>query len=166
MRQRGKSTSGRAECVGRRYLQHFRQLERGRHHCERLQAAYDSRGIEGLAFRVIEVCSAENLWDRERHHVRARKPAMNSMRLGCGVPFHADSVERAAAIMQRGTLAAAAAKLDKLLSAPRSGPLTQKQLAALAMYNSGMSVTEIGKTLGVKTAAAQSVNFPSHGQTV
>ncbi|MCZ4089060.1 hypothetical protein [Sinorhizobium psoraleae] len=69
----------------RRY-NHYRELHLGNHHNEGLQIAYNqsATGNNAVEFKVLELCDADALIDRERAYISALKPEFNHYDAGGG----------------------------------------------------------------------------------
>ena len=73
--------------IDRRWQEHRRRLNKGAHHCEQLQLAWDAYGDESFTFAVVELCEnivlAEQYWlDKYLHHcyntsLQANNPMAN-----------------------------------------------------------------------------------------
>lgn len=57
--------------VENRFVNHFADLSRGKHHCKALQAIFDRDGIESFSCHLVEECDLENRFDREAYHQKA-----------------------------------------------------------------------------------------------
>jgi hypothetical protein len=51
---------------GKSSISHLRSLSEGRHHNAHLQSAYNKHGVSAFTFSVLEVCSKEELIEREQ----------------------------------------------------------------------------------------------------
>jgi group I intron endonuclease len=68
---------GSSKNIEKRWREHTRDLNRGRHHNTALQRAADCYGIERIKFCIIEECDESNLIAREQHHIDSLKPKYN-----------------------------------------------------------------------------------------
>lgn len=62
----GRRYVGQAKNIKRRWREHTRSLENGRHTSSYLQRAWDKYGAGSFAFSVIEICQIEALDEREQ----------------------------------------------------------------------------------------------------
>jgi group I intron endonuclease len=53
----------------KRKNEHYRDLRNNRHHCTRLQRAYNVHGKSNLIFEVLEYCNYEEIIQREQHYL-------------------------------------------------------------------------------------------------
>ena len=82
----GKSYIGSTTDFDRRKQEHFIDLAFGRHSSHLLQAEYDRYGKANLQFKVVEVCTPDQLEERERFHITKVHAAGRS--LNVNVPGH------------------------------------------------------------------------------
>lgn len=60
---------GSSRCLYRRWSGHKRGLLRNIHFNKKLQSFYNEHGERSLTFEVIEFCSIENLYDKEKYYI-------------------------------------------------------------------------------------------------
>jgi group I intron endonuclease len=65
----GKTYVGQAADIERRWTQHRSNLNCNRHFNQHLQHAWNKYGADAFGFMVIEYCSADQLDEREIHHI-------------------------------------------------------------------------------------------------
>jgi group I intron endonuclease len=65
----GKVYIGQAQHVQRRWYEHKRTLNNGKHHNRYLQRAWDKYGEKAFRFRILEHCSVDTLNEREQHYL-------------------------------------------------------------------------------------------------
>lgn len=75
----GKSYVGSSKHIRRRWADHRRQLRLGTHRSPRLQQAWNKHGEDKFVFSILEECDRAVLFDREQHHIDAKKRDYNSM---------------------------------------------------------------------------------------
>ena len=105
----GKRYVGQAASIGDRWLTHRSQLNRGRHHCAHLQAAWRKHGADAFTFEVLEYVplDKEALATREQHWMDALKPEYNvapaaGSSLGLKHPPRSEEFRRRVSEMKRG----------------------------------------------------------------
>lgn len=65
----------------RRFYDHLRKLTVGKHHCGYLQNVVRKYGVEGIRFKILELCegmSTKQVRDREQFYIDHLKPQYNS----------------------------------------------------------------------------------------
>lgn len=92
----GRSYIGSAVNIDKRWTEHMRQLETGKHHSKFLQRAFIKHGAASFAFRVLLYCSKENLLEYEQRAIDGYKPDYNSVqKAGSQLGFkHSDESRR------------------------------------------------------------------------
>lgn len=65
----GKVYIGQTKDLDRRKQDHFRSLQKGKHHNKYLQRAYNTDGAENFFFVILERCPIDLLDERERHYI-------------------------------------------------------------------------------------------------
>ncbi len=73
----GKRYAGSAALIKRRWKSHRTTLRGNRHHCTKLQRAWNKYGEAAFAFRVLLVCEPEDLLMYEQISFDALKPEYN-----------------------------------------------------------------------------------------
>jgi len=73
----GKKYIGSAKCFRIRWNAHRAKLNRGSHHSRHLQASWHKNGGDAFVFEVVEVCSVEDLLQREQCWLDAERPEYN-----------------------------------------------------------------------------------------
>jgi group I intron endonuclease len=73
----GRRYIGSAVNVSKRWRQHLRQLETGRHHSQFMQRCWNKNGAENFIFRVVLSCEAEDLIESEQRLIDEIKPEYN-----------------------------------------------------------------------------------------
>lgn len=71
---------GSSKQLKTRKRKHFYLLSNNKHHNNHLQNIVNSRGIESLQFEIIELCSQEDLVDREQYYIDTLKPEINILK--------------------------------------------------------------------------------------
>lgn len=66
----GKCYIGQAVAIKTRWGDHKRELRKGTHYNPGLQEAYNTYGMDNLAFEIIETCKKEQLNEKERFYVK------------------------------------------------------------------------------------------------
>lgn len=67
----GRSYVGSSVDIGRRWDLHRSQLRSGKHHCVKLQRAWNKYGEQAFEFSVLEHADHERLIEREQHWIDA-----------------------------------------------------------------------------------------------
>jgi group I intron endonuclease len=101
----GKRYIGSSNNVPKRWREHRRILGHGTHHSPILQAAYRKYGSDGLTFRMLMVCRAEDLRFFEQRMLDGLKPEYNiSESAGGYLPGYtmSDEVREKSAAARRG----------------------------------------------------------------
>jgi hypothetical protein len=65
----------------KRFYDHTRQLNLGKHHSKHLQNVVNKHGINGLVFSILEICdglSKEQIFEKEQYYITKYKPVYNS----------------------------------------------------------------------------------------
>lgn len=65
----GKTYVGQAEDIGKRWLHHQWELNRGKHINSHLQNAYNKHGMENFEFSILEKCDVDQLTERENYWI-------------------------------------------------------------------------------------------------
>jgi len=73
----GHQYIGSAVDIARRWRAHRLALRDGDHHSQYLQRAWDKYGAECFEFRIVELCSADYLIDREQVYLDQLQPEYN-----------------------------------------------------------------------------------------
>lgn len=76
-RENGHKYIGSSANIEKRWRLHIRLLERNKHHCRHLQNAWNKYGKDLFVFSIIELCSVENLFDREQFFLDTTSPEYN-----------------------------------------------------------------------------------------
>lgn len=100
----GRKYIGSAVNVSKRWRQHLKGLEEGKHHSRFMQRCWNKNGGENFIFRVIVACSVENLIMYEQAAIDAMQPEYNSASVAgsqMGVKFSAESRAKCAAAARR-----------------------------------------------------------------
>jgi group I intron endonuclease len=66
----GEVYVGQSRNIPNRYQQHLSMLERGEHHSIKLQKDYNKVGVEGFTLKVLELCSEEELDEKEQYWIQ------------------------------------------------------------------------------------------------
>ena len=64
----------------KRFYDHVRTLNLGQHHSKYLQNVVNKHGMQGLVFKVLEICedlTKEEIFQREQYYIDKLKPAYN-----------------------------------------------------------------------------------------
>src|SRR5690349_13606447 len=61
----------------RRFKAHKSQLNRGIHHSSKLQRAWDKYGESNFIFLIVEICTDEEIIEREQFYIDTFKPFYN-----------------------------------------------------------------------------------------
>lgn len=69
---------GSALNIAARWRLHRKQLKDGNHHCAHLQRAWNKYGAQAFEWTVLETCPAEQLLEREQHHLDSTRRKYNS----------------------------------------------------------------------------------------
>jgi hypothetical protein len=56
---------GQSTNIRKRWNDHIRHLEKGKHHSQKLQKAYNEYGFESFSFSILEVCERDTLNQKE-----------------------------------------------------------------------------------------------------
>jgi group I intron endonuclease len=90
--------------MDRRQYDHLWQLRKNKHHSRYLQHAWNKHGEESFRFGVIELCSPEELLERERFWVSELTPEYNLMEADRAVFKHSSEsiAKRTATRKSRG----------------------------------------------------------------
>jgi hypothetical protein len=56
---------GQSVHIHKRFSQHLRELEKGTHHSQKLQEAFDEHGAESFTLTILEICEKEQLHQKE-----------------------------------------------------------------------------------------------------
>lgn len=56
---------GQSTNIRKRWNDHIRDLEKGKHHSQKLQKAYDEYGFESFSFSILEICERDSLNQKE-----------------------------------------------------------------------------------------------------
>lgn len=89
----GRQYIGSAVNVSKRWREHLRQLEEGRHHSRFMQRCWNKNGGENFIFRVIISCSVDNLIMYEQRAIDAIRPHYNSNKTAGSMLGHKHSEE-------------------------------------------------------------------------
>lgn len=73
----GKSYIGSAQCLRHRRTDHLHLLRHNKHHSVHLQRAWNLYGADAFEFRVLELCSIDQLMERERFYIETVRPELN-----------------------------------------------------------------------------------------
>lgn len=60
---------GSSVSIFNRWKQHSKELNEGKHHCHRLQCAWDSDGATNFTFSILEICDEEILLQKEQEWI-------------------------------------------------------------------------------------------------
>jgi group I intron endonuclease len=113
----GQSYIGSSVNIILRWREHRRLLRKGRHHNERLQAAWNQHSEGSFQFSIVEECSRMMLWIREQHHLDSSRPEYNvAVKVG----------RRTKDKMHRPIDAAARARADLITHCPRGHAYDEK----------------------------------------
>jgi group I intron endonuclease len=66
----GRRYVGKSENIPRRWQQHRRELDSGRHCCDRLQADWNHYGARAFAFSVVEYCHPWLMSGKEAYWIK------------------------------------------------------------------------------------------------
>lgn len=64
----------------KRFYDHTRLLNLGKHHCKHLQNIVNKHGIDGLVFSILKICdglSKEQIFEKEQYYINKLKPVYN-----------------------------------------------------------------------------------------
>lgn len=75
----GRRYVGSAVNVSKRWREHLRQLETGKHHSRFMQRCWNKNGGENFIFRVLKACEVGDLIAEEQEAIDAIKPEYNSV---------------------------------------------------------------------------------------
>lgn len=70
----GKFYLGSTKNYNIRRADHIRELNENKHHCIRLQHAWNKYGKNSFKFKIVEKCNIKNLLKREQHYLDTLKP--------------------------------------------------------------------------------------------
>lgn len=65
----GKVYIGQAQDIKKRWYEHKRTLNKGEHHNQYLQRAWDKYGTKAFKFKILEHCPIDQLNEREQHYL-------------------------------------------------------------------------------------------------
>lgn len=75
--KRGIFYIGSATCIYTRLHNHYSMLKKGIHDNKILQSVYNKHGKDNLKWEVVELCTKEDLIQREQFFIDSLKPEMN-----------------------------------------------------------------------------------------
>lgn len=70
----GKFYLGSTKSFSIRKADHIRELNENKHHCIRLQHAWNKYGENSFEFKIVEECGIDNLLKREQYYLDTLKP--------------------------------------------------------------------------------------------
>lgn len=80
----GKVYIGQSTNIEKRWAKHLEDLNKGRHHCSKLQEDYLKYDISNFAFVILEVCEKERLDELEKYYISLNLyNAYNSLKYDC-----------------------------------------------------------------------------------
>lgn len=102
--ENGRRYIGSAVNIDKRWREHVRQLNTGRHHSPHLQRAWDKYQQDAFVFRLIEECAKSDLISREQHYLDSISPEFNcAPKAGSQLGYrHSEAARRQMSLAAKG----------------------------------------------------------------